>query len=1139
MTPASSSRLDAVPGLSSPRSSFYPQWPDSHQEAEYYDVPPDHFLAQQRGTHKPACPASPLLALARQTSASSADSSPSAQTSDAALQIQPLAELANAIHSGVPLFPTPTPPTASQARTPLQDAIPTYAPFAEAHDEMPDTSTLAAADFDVDVRSGFLPPEPPVTRLTGRYEEHWEAALDQAKSIPLMQGGGGMRITSYQRLLARRWRRSIREMPVLSPSSDEVATDIRYARRGHLVLSFLAHFYIHSQPPAAPEAAKAAATPSWRSYFSRKTLQELRDEQDVADELSGKYSRTLPASIAVPWVQLSQKLALPPVLTYATTVLWNWAYIDPAKGLALDNIRMLESFTNTKSEEHFYLTSALIEIRGVEALELMRASLDEAFVGDILSRRRIAAYLNRLAVVIADLSRLLQDVRKECDPKVFYWGIRPWFRGSDAAEGDEQAGWHFEGVDPPGIRRSFSGPSAGQSSMIHAIDVFLDVDHTRTKPRLTRPATSPAEAANESEAIGGNSRGADATFMERMQLYMPGHHRNFLTHLRSISFDDEEEHCHGDDDIDANGQAVADGAASDVDAGGDSAAAAQGEEPAGATEARPVERPPPVFSHPIRSLALRAQRDEHDEGLPAAYDNALSALKTLRDGHMKVAYLYIIAQARGSPPDEYAPLPKGFTGVMGVEDAHKSAKGKQIESDDDILEAADSSKKGAKGTGGTDLVSFLKDCRVNTTDALIAAGKTTGQSVQTAASAINSSVPSTGAGASNGGNGCSSSSGNSEPSPASAQTSDGQSLDKRSAPSSERQDVAEDADQQTDTSSEPRLPSGGLQVWAINVASWEPEAQRFSELVDRLLPGANASQDRKKVHKYYHQIDRTRSLAARLLPRVMLQRYYGVEWHAMRFGATREGRPFLEAPALGDSATDFNISHDSDWVVMAFHAPDRERGSDITADGVAPPAGETQDRASALLGDGASAPRRVRLGVDVMKLALPKFDKDVTSFCETMDMALTPNEKTWVLSPLSSAHLSREENEEEALHRLLDLWTYKEAFTKNVGKGLGFDFQTVEVALHRLEQDRTARCTGGAWPGAVLEIKGEAEPAYVFWELQLGKGGDRSQVVVAQGPGARGRQVSPCLDQEWASECGLLTVWSMDELIEWAQGVVG
>lgn len=42
-----------------------------------------------------------------------------------------------------------------------------------------DTTTVAAHDFDVDTRTGFMPPQPPLTRLPAFWEP-WEELLDDA-----------------------------------------------------------------------------------------------------------------------------------------------------------------------------------------------------------------------------------------------------------------------------------------------------------------------------------------------------------------------------------------------------------------------------------------------------------------------------------------------------------------------------------------------------------------------------------------------------------------------------------------------------------------------------------------------------------------------------------------------------------------------------------------------------------------------------------------------------------------------------------------------------------------------------------------------------------------------------------------------
>ena len=53
----------------------------------------------------------------------------------------------------------------------------------------PNTASLASADFEVDVRTGFLPATKNVERLSGEYEV-WEEALDAARGSAV--GGGVM-----------------------------------------------------------------------------------------------------------------------------------------------------------------------------------------------------------------------------------------------------------------------------------------------------------------------------------------------------------------------------------------------------------------------------------------------------------------------------------------------------------------------------------------------------------------------------------------------------------------------------------------------------------------------------------------------------------------------------------------------------------------------------------------------------------------------------------------------------------------------------------------------------------------------------------------------------------------------------------
>ncbi|KAG8922687.1 hypothetical protein FRC03_009932 [Tulasnella sp. 419] len=441
-----------------------------------------------------------------------------------------------------------------------------------------DTSTLAAADFDVDARSGFMPPTVPVVKLTGE-QALWEATLDSALGDGQGLTLGELEQSQQERDKSEKWRRGVELLPVISITpirNSEVAL-----RRAHHVLTFILHLYIHSQPPL-PADAQPEQTPF-----------------------------VIPPPVSIPLMELSKELSLPPILTYSDNVLYNWSLHNPQLPVSPSNLKIETTFSLTPSEKHFYLTSARIELRGVEALEIMRSSMDEAFIGDSLALRRIAVYLRRLANVIEELTALLMAVRDECDPKVFYNEIRPWFRGWHAG-GRE---WLFEGVDEEDARKyaRMSGPSAGQSSLVHALDVFLGVDHA--KPH------GPGS---------GHSSHADPTFLMKMEQYMPRHHRAFLQHLRGS--------------YQTSVRALI------------TAAAAGG-------------RPP--------TPEMKTMEE--------AYDAAVMALKKFRDGHIRIATLYIVSQARRGVKEE----PQHEEPVV-------------------------------RGTGGTSLVPFLKECRDNTLRTTIA-----------------------------------------------------------------------------------------------------------------------------------------------------------------------------------------------------------------------------------------------------------------------------------------------------------------------------------------------------------------------------------------------------------------------------------
>lgn len=334
----------------------------------------------------------------------------------------------------------------------------------------------------------------------------------------------------------------------------------------------------------------------------------------------------IPPPITIPLLQVSKQLQLPPVLTYSDNVLYNWHLDsdDPDELPTIPTIRCRTSFTSTDDEAEFYLVSARIELVGVEALDLMRSTMDEMFVGDDLAVRRITTYLGQLVATLHRLRDSLLELTCRCNPKVFYHDIRPWLRGEDSQPSRK---WEFEGIDqdsslvPP---TELSGPSAGQSSLIHAVDIFLGVDKGTHGQDLTGHGLTPMDPRQRQP------------FLQRMQMYMPRYHRSFLNHLSE------------------NGRQLRD------------------------------------FVLKASSRSMHNDKDitnEDGAALLVAYNAVVFALKELRDAHIIIVALYIIGPSRDRQ--------------LGVENVEFV------------------SSVTPRGTGGSDIVRFLKEVRDRTKEAVI------------------------------------------------------------------------------------------------------------------------------------------------------------------------------------------------------------------------------------------------------------------------------------------------------------------------------------------------------------------------------------------------------------------------------------
>ncbi|RDB23299.1 L-aminoadipate-semialdehyde dehydrogenase-phosphopantetheinyl transferase [Hypsizygus marmoreus] len=248
-----------------------------------------------------------------------------------------------------------------------------------------------------------------------------------------------------------------------------------------------------------------------------------------------------------------------------------------------------------------------------------------------------------------------------------------------------------------------------------------------------------------------------------------------------------------------------------------------------------------------------------------------------------------------------------------------------------------------------------------------------------------------------------------------------------------------------------------MQVWAVvyDPALFSEDLyQRGLRLVD---PESAA-----RIKRFYRREDACRTLLGRLLTRALL-RQREIPLDAMTFNATAEGKPYISTSGI-DPPIAYNISHDNALVAMAF-AP------------------------------GTHNPPAYSVGMDVMKVRIPGRET-FASFVETVGDQLTRLEHQSLFSSIS---------QDEGLKRFFWMWTIKEAYTKALGLGLGFDFRRVEYDVE----------------ANVLRVDKAIPHGWRFSRFVLNDGEDLYQGVVAEFVGGTETAVIPeSASQEWLISYG-------------------
>ncbi|XP_035982694.1 indoleamine 2,3-dioxygenase 2 isoform X2 [Fundulus heteroclitus] len=288
--------------------------------------------------------------------------------------------------------------------------------------------------FDISEELGFILEEP-LTHLPDYYRVWMDLANNLAHLIE-----------------SRKLRDLVHKMPVLSP---HLLSNHRELRLAHLALGFICMGYVWQEGQHEP-------------------------------------AQILPKALAWPYWLISRRLGLPPILTYADSVLANWKLKDPT-----GNMDLIFSFPGGESCRGFFMVSLLVEMAGSSgitgALEVMHAMKISDLIG-------IQKGLIKVTQSLRKMKETFQLMHNHVEPNAFHGTLRIFVSGW-RDNPMLPRGLLYEGVSNEPIL--LSGGSAAQSSAIQCFDALLCIQH----------------------------EGETGAFLTRMRDYMPPAHRQLIETL--------------------------------------------------------------------------------------------------------------------------------------------------------------------------------------------------------------------------------------------------------------------------------------------------------------------------------------------------------------------------------------------------------------------------------------------------------------------------------------------------------------------------------------------------------------------------------------------------------------------------------
>jgi len=208
-----------------------------------------------------------------------------------------------------------------------------------------------------------------------------------------------------------------------------------------------------------------------------------------------KPNNRLPEAIAAPWVQVSEFLGRPPVLSYASYCLDNWFLLED-EALSLENVALINNFLGGLDEDWFVTIHVCIEHAAAGAIE---AADKLSQCDDSSSEKEIQNLLSKVNKSLQEVNKIFLRMTERCDPYVYYHRVRPFIFGSKDNP-DLKNGLIYENQfsNKP---QFFRGETGAQSSIVPSLDGVLGVKHSKDVLRH---------------------------YLNEMRDYMPPKHRKFI-----------------------------------------------------------------------------------------------------------------------------------------------------------------------------------------------------------------------------------------------------------------------------------------------------------------------------------------------------------------------------------------------------------------------------------------------------------------------------------------------------------------------------------------------------------------------------------------------------------------------------------